>query len=218
MKLPFSTQDFLDIFRQYNHSVWPVQVLLILVALLSIYMAIRNHPSSSITISSILAFFWFWMGVVYHLIYFSVINPVAYLFGLIFIIQGLLFLYEGLIKKTLFFHFEYDGYGILGGAIILYALLIYPVIGFYGGHIYPNSPTFGLPCPTTIFTFGILLWADKKVPLYILLIPFIWSIIGFTAAIKLGMAEDTSLIIVSVLASILIIRRRKRPITRIQKL
>ncbi|WP_414541485.1 DUF6064 family protein [Nostoc sp. CCY0012] len=29
---------------------------------------------------------------------------------------------------------------------------MYPLIGYALGRIFPTSPTFGVPCPTTIFT------------------------------------------------------------------
>ncbi|MCU0579417.1 MAG: DUF6064 family protein, partial [Desulfobacterota bacterium] len=55
--------------------------------------------------------------------------------------------------------------------------------------------TFGVPCPTTIFTFGILLFTSGRLPKTVLAIPFIWSIIGFTAALTLGILEDIGLLV-----------------------
>jgi hypothetical protein len=88
-------------------------------------------------------------------------------------------------------------------------LLIYPVLGYFLGHVYPHSPTFGLPCPTTIFTFGLLLWADNKVPKYLLVIPLLWSLIGFLAAFQLGVLEDVMLLITGLVATTLIWYRDK---------
>jgi hypothetical protein len=92
-------------------------------------------------------------------------------------------------------------------------MVIYPILGYFLGHGYPKSPGFGVaPCPTTIFTFGLLLWTDKKVAKYILLIPFIWSIIGFSAVIAFGMREDTGLLITALLGTILIIFKDRKKI------
>ena len=93
--------------------------------------------------------------------------------------------------------------------MILYALIVYPFLGYFLGHRYPYSPTFGLPCPTTIFTFGILLTANRKVPVLVLIIPVIWSVIGFFAAISFGILEDTGLLVSGILAAILILRNNK---------
>jgi hypothetical protein len=97
---------------------------------------------------------------------------------------------------------------LVGGE--LYSFVIYPILGYLFGHVYPKNPTFGLPCPTTIFTFGLLLWTDKIVPKYVLVIPSIWSLIGFVAALFLGIKEDYGLLIAGVLGSILILIRDRK--------
>jgi hypothetical protein len=210
MNLPFTTDQFLEVFRQYNQSVFPMQIVLLLTAVLSVYLAVKNKPYSNKFISLVLAFYWLWMGIVYHLLNFTSINKAAYLFGILYIVQGILFLYMGLFKKSLSFSYTANTYGLLGSLLILYALIIYPIIGHLSGHAYPYSPTFGLPCPTTIFTFGILLWSDKRVPLTILIIPFLWSIVGFTAALSLGIYEDIGLLVAGLVAVLSIMVRNRK--------
>lgn len=150
------------------------------------------------------------MGIIYHFTFFSAINKTAYIFGTFFIIQGILFIYYGIFQNKLSVQIHPDVYGILGGLLILFALIIYPVFGYFAGHVYPSSPTFGLPCPTTIFTFGLLLWTDKKCPVPILFVPFLWSLIGFTAAFSLAVYEDTGLLISGLSATIMILIRNKK--------
>jgi hypothetical protein len=210
MKTPFNLEQFLAIFKNYNEAVFPIQFIFFLISVLVIYLTIKPNQKSDQIISSILSFFWLWMGIVYHLIFFTVINKAANLFGGLFIIQGILFLLFGVFQNKLAFHFQRDKYGITGLFLIAFALIIYPVSGFFLGHIYPSSPTFGLPCPTTIFTFGMLLLNVKRCPVIILIIPFIWSLIGFTAAFKFGIFEDTGLIIAGIVTvSLLIYRNRE---------
>jgi len=85
------------------------------------------------------------------------------------------------------------------------------VLGYNLGHVYPYSPTFGLPCPTTIFTFGILLFTNEKMPVHLLIIPLLWSVIGFTAAINLIIYEDTGLLIAGLTTfTLLLISNRKK--------
>lgn len=199
MKLPFTVEQFLEIFKNYNQSVYPMQIVLYLLATVAIFLSIRKKRHSSRIINAILAFLWLWMGVVYHLVYFSQINKAAYLFGSIFILQGLLFLYLGVFNDKLSYKIKAGAFGFTGALLVIFALIIYPILGYSFGHIYPASPTFGLPCPTTIFTFGILLWHDKRLPFTILIIPLLWSIIGFFAALKLGIREDTGLLIAGIL-------------------
>jgi hypothetical protein len=149
------------------------------------------------------------MGAVYHIIYFSSINTAAYIFGGLFILQGLIFIYSGLIKKNIVFEYRNDIYGAAGWILIIYGLIIYPLIGYMAGHHYPMAPELSAPCPTTIFTFGILLFTTK-ISKWILIIPFVWSILGFSAATNLSVPQDYGLIISGLVCVIMIIYREAR--------
>ena len=210
MKTPFTVEQFFDVFKDYNEAVFPMQAVFYLLSLFVVYLTIKPKSGSEKIVSSVLALLWLWMGIVYHLVFFTAINNAAYLFGTMFVLQGILFLVTGVFQNRLSFEFRFDIYGITGIALIIFALVIYPIFGFFLGHVYPSSPTFGLPCPTTIFTFGILLLSDKKCPAVIMIIPIIWSVIGFTAAFSLGVIEDTGLLIAGLLILTLhLVRKRK---------
>ena len=187
-----------------------MQVIFYLLAVVSIYMSIKKTKGSGKIISLILSFLWLWIGIVYHLLFFTAINKAASFFGGLFIAEGSLFLFAGYFKPKLSFRFRPDIYGITGAILILFALIIYPVIGYFAGHSYPSSPSFGVPCPTTIFTFGLFLWADRKCPLFILIIPLLWSVIGSFAAFSLGVLEDFGLLISGFVAVTLILIRNKK--------
>jgi hypothetical protein len=210
MILPFTTEQFLEVFEKYNLSVFPAQIVLFILALTVTVITFVKFRSAGVFSSAVLALFWIWMGAVYHIIFFSGINKPAYLFGVLFIFQGTLFIYEGIIKKNLSFEFKFSFYSVTGLVFIVYALLMYPVLGYMSGHIYPKSPTFGLPCPTTIFTLGLLLLSVSRVRLYILAVPFLWSLIGASAAFKLGIKEDLGLLAAGIVTLVLIfIHNRK---------
>ena len=209
MKPPFTLQQFLEVFTRYNEGVFPMQILFYLMGAIAIYLALKPNAHSDKIISSIMAFFWLWMGVVYHLIYFTEINNLAYFFGAFFILQSILFVVLGVFQDRFSFQFRTDKYGVTGMSLIVFALIIYPILGYFFNHVYPSSPTFGLPCPTTIFTFGLLLFNIKKCPILILIIPCMWSIIGFMAAFQFGILEDTGLIVASLMTTVLLIYRNK---------
>jgi hypothetical protein len=213
-ELPFTTEQFLEVFKTYNTSIWPAQIAAYLLGVAIIYLAFRKNAGRDKIISLILSIFWLWMGGLYHLTFFTSINTAAYGFGILFIIQGLLFLGAGAWKGRLKFQFERNLYGITGAILIIYAMLVYPIIGAQLGHGYPHAPMFGVaPCPATIFTFGILLWTTKKVPWWILVIPGLWSVVGFTAAFSLGILEDTGLLIAGIVGIALLWYRAKAPKT-----
>jgi hypothetical protein len=60
------------------------------------------------------------------------------------------------------------------------------------------------PCPTTIFTFGILMLAAGPLPLWLAAIPVIWAGIGGTAAVLLNVPEDLGLLVAGVLGAVLL--------------
>lgn len=200
MMLPFTYEQFLTVFKNYNLAIWPTQIIAYLSGVAIVYLMIRKASNSGRVIWWIVSFYWLWMGLVYHIIFFASINPAAYGFGALFIAQGILFLRVGVFRPDIKYRFLFDVRFVIGAVFILYALLIYPVIGYCSGRGFPHTPLFGVaPCPTTIFTFGILLWMEQKIPKYILLIPALWSIIGFLAAIYLGIGEDIGLLLAAVI-------------------
>jgi hypothetical protein len=209
MKTPFSVEEFLGVFSNYNQSVFPIQFIFYLLGIIVVFLTLNPIPQSSRIISFILSFFWIWMGLVYFFTFFSAISPAAYFFGTLFLIQGVLFLYYGVYKDKLSFKFHHDRNGITGLSLVLFALIVYPVLNYMFGHTYPASPSFGLPCPTTIFCLGILLQQEGKLPVSIYIVPMAWSVIGFTAALKFGIIEDTGLLISALLTIILVIFHNK---------
>jgi hypothetical protein len=197
MKFPFTTEQFIHVFNLYNSSIWPIQIIFYLLAAVVIYFTFKPNSYSGIITGTILGFFWVWMGAVYHMMFFSVINKAAIVFGIFFIIQGIVIFYAALQKKMMPV-FKLDLQTVLGLGVIIYGIIIYPILSSILGHGYPNGPTFGVPCPTTIFTFGILL-LTINFPKHLLVIPALWAFVALNAALSLGIYEDFGLIAACVL-------------------
>ena len=80
---------------------------------------------------------------------------------------------------------------VAGFAVVIYAMLVYPVRGKWADHGWMAGPMFGVaPCPSTIFTIGMLLLARERWVLGLSVIPFFWSLFGLAAALQLGIPED----------------------------
>ena len=177
---------------------------------LAIVLAIQGGKNSGKYVLIILALFWIWTGAVYHIVFFTAVNKAAYLFGVVFIAQGILFLYVGF-KSILDFQIRPTVSTVAGILFITYAIGIYPLLNYAFGHAYPVMPVFGVtPCPVTIFTFGMMLWIRERVPWYLIVIPFLWSIVGISAAISLGIIEDYGLAAAGFIGTMLIINKRYR--------
>lgn len=211
MNLPFTVDEFLALLTSYNIAIWPAQAFAYALGVLATGLALWRSAVGDRIVAGVLALMWLWTGVAFHLLFFRVINPAAWGFGAGFVVQGVLLLVYGVFRNDMRFQARFNGYGIVGGLFILYAMLLYPLLGTQLGHSYPMSPMFGVaPCPVTIFTFGLLLWAEPPVPRLAMLIPFVWSVIGFIAALGMGMVEDIGLLIAGVLGSLLILQHERR--------
>jgi len=212
MRLPFTVEEFLGVFQSYNLAVWPVQIIAYLVGAFALYLAIKQPKYKDRIIAVVLSLMWLWNGGIYHIGFFSAINKAAFLFGALFIVQGLLFFWRGVVKNDLVFRFSGDRYSLIGGLFILYAMGVYPLLGAFAGHTWPHSPMFGVaPCPTTIFTFGLLLLTPNGIKKYLLAVPFLWAVVGLSAAVNLRIYEDFGLLVAGLLGTALIlVRDRKR--------
>ncbi|NLF32830.1 MAG: hypothetical protein GX591_18325 [Planctomycetes bacterium] len=210
MRLPFTVEQFFDVFEAYNRAIWPAQVLAYVLGLAAIVLASGDTARRGRAVAGILALSWIWMGAAYHLGHFRAINPAATVFGVLFLLQGLVFIGAGCILAKLRFRFAVRPIPIIGAAFILYAMVLYPLLGRLAGHIYPRSPVFGVaPCPAAIFTFGLLLWATRPVPWYVPVVPVLWSLIGLSAAIHLRVPQDYGLGVAGVFGiALLVVRNR----------
>ena len=192
MKLPFTHEQFLDVFAAYNLLLWPVAALLWLGTLLALVAWWSRGAASSPMLCGLLAFHWAWSGIAYHFAFFRAINPAAIAFAALFVAQAALFIWHGVVGRRLVFDRPRSGWGALGVTLAGYAL-VYPLIGLLTGLSYPRTPTFGVPCPTTLLTAGLLLAAPRAGARLAAVIPILWCAIGGSAAFTLGIRPDFAL-------------------------
>jgi hypothetical protein len=208
MRIPFTVEQFLDVFAQFNAAIWPAQVGAYVLGLAVVVLAVRGARLATVIVPALLAGMWLFVGAVYHIAFFAKVNPVAPWFGALFILQALLFA-EATFRRRIAFCFSPSPRAVVGLGLVSYAAIVYPILGAVLGHEYPRSPTLGVtPCPTTIFTFGVLLLSSGAVPRWLLIIPLAWSLVGASAAVQLGIREDLGLVAAGALGAVLLIRRR----------
>lgn len=195
MPIPFTVEQFFGVIRLYNNAVWPAQVLLLLLAVLVVIFIVLRRSWSGRAVSAILALLWLWVGAAYHLAFFMQINPAALGFGALSIVGGLLFAWQGVVHRRLTFVFARNLRTGLGVSLIAFALVVYPVWATLAGHGYPDLPTFGLPCPTTIFTIGVLAVACSADLRSVLAVPILWSFVGSQAAFLFNVKPDLGLLV-----------------------
>lgn len=205
--LPFTRDQFFSVFATYNNSVWPVQIVAYLLGLIAVLALLRPGRMADRVVAGVLAIMWLWAGLAYHALFFAPINKAAYLFAALFVVQGILIGYAGM-GDRLRFGFRAGPAAWIGAVFVLYSAVIYPLVGLAIRHAYPGMPMFGItPCPVTIFTFGMLLMTTERFPRWLLVNPFIWSLIGGSAAILLDVPQDWLLLASGVIAVPLIVFR-----------
>ncbi|MET4375030.1 phosphoglycerol transferase MdoB-like AlkP superfamily enzyme [Bradyrhizobium sp. LB1.3] len=206
--LPFTREQFLSVFVNYNTAIWPSQVGAYLLGCVAIVLLLSKASLADRFTASVLSIMWLWTGIAYHGVFFSTINKAAYLFGMLFVAQGAYLLYSGVYHGRLRFGLRSGPTAWVGVALVFYAAILYPMIGISTGHVYPEMPVFGVtPCPVTIFTFGMFLLTTRPISRWLLVIPFTWSLIGGSAAVLLQVPQDSLLLVSGFIAVALIIVR-----------
>ena len=189
-----TTEQLLDVFSAYNPQIWPMQIVAYLLGLAAMVLAVRKTTLSNRAVPAILAFFWLWVSLIFWLPSALQGYMPGYIFTVIFLVQGVLFLIYTL-KPKLVFGFQKDACSLAGLCFILYALVGYPLVGALVGHVYPRMSPFGLtPCPVVTFTFGLLLLTKHRVPKGLLVIPFFYALSGFLW-MSIGMWEDIGMVL-----------------------
>ncbi len=206
--LPFSEQQFFDVFGRYNTRVWPVVMLLWLATVWFVLQLVRGR-STSVGLGLLLAFHWAWSGVVYHASFFAAVNPAAWLFAGLFTIESAIFLWVALTRRIEFV-WSHTARHKFAAVFIVYSL-VYPLLVLASGHEYPRAPLFAVPCPTTLFTCGVLLTAVPRVPVVASIVPVAWTAIAGSAAILLDITPDALLFIAGAAVVITAIAQRRRP-------
>jgi hypothetical protein len=209
--LPFTREQFVSVFAAYNDALWPAPIIAYGLGIAMIAALARPSATSDRLIGAGLAAMWAWTGIVYHGLFFSAVNPAAWLFAALFVLQGGLVLAAS-IAGRLAFGAAKGAAGWLGWAFIGYASILYPLVGYAAGHRYPGMPVFGItPCPLTLFTFGLLLLTTARVPRRLLVVPLAWSLVGGSAAGLLGVVQDWPLLVSGIAVVALIVRDRRLP-------
>jgi hypothetical protein len=162
VSLPFSHDAFLDVFAAYNRAWWPVAAVLWIATVSAIIQLVRGRTLGR-GLVALLAIHWAWSGIAYHAGAFAAINPAAPLFAVLFLVQAFAFAWTGVIRGRLAFAWGRSWRHWLA-ALLLGAAVVYPGVAWATVNAWPRLPTFGVPCPTTLFTAGCLLAAVPAAP------------------------------------------------------
>ncbi len=207
--LPFTREQFFDVFAAYNAANWPAAVAAYPLALLAVAVAWRGTPNAGRLVTGILGLMWGWVGFVYQGLFFSQINPVARAFAAAFLAQAVIFAFHAITRSGLEFGLRTRLRATAGALMVAYALVVYPLIGLMAGERYPAIPLFGVtPCPLLVFTFGLMLWSTCA-RWWLWIVPLLWSVIGGSGALLLSVPQDWALPFSAVVALVITLHEQR---------
>jgi hypothetical protein len=206
MQLPFTKEQFFDLFAAYNGAVWPAMVALWVASLVTSALLLSSRRPPDRWISALLAVHWAWSALAYHVAFFTRINPAAWVFAALFLLQAALFFGWGVVQGRLSFAPRRNAWAPVAWFLVVYSLA-YPGLNAVQHLAWSRIPTFGVPCPTTIFTAGLLMLATPRA-WRLSIVPVVWSLIGGTAAFLFGVHADFALPVAGLALAIFVVQTR----------
>ena len=204
--MDITLEQLMEAAAQFNQMIYPAQWAAMLLAVAAVVFAFVKKAYSNALILGISILFFLMNALAFWLPAGLQGYSNGFLYMAIFILEAG-FLLCAAVEDELHFHFELTPFSIIGLVFIIYALVGYPLVGLLVGRSYPGlifSPLF--PCPLNIWFVGMLLLTEKPVPRYVMIIPFIWGLVGIMWA-ALGVTEDIGLIVTNLIGPALICYR-----------
>jgi len=182
--LIFSPESYFTLFELSNKALWPLQILLILSALLAVLLIYKRHHLATKLIFIWLGLVWAFVGYSYFRQYYSQISTYAHYLSYLFWIEaGLLFLFAFVTKheliNTLKVPFAKER-SIIGYGLILYGIFMHPVISlFIWKQTIIRLELFAIaPDPTAIATIGFILLLPVRTYSVLIIIPCLWLLLS----------------------------------------
>ena len=210
MTLPFTDEQFFGVFAAYNLLLWPAALVLWVATAVVCIAWLRGSTNRSLLVPALLAIHWIWVGLAYHAAFFTRINPAAWLFSGLFLVEAGLLVWYGVIRNRIQFAERASFFRHVASWVLIAYALAYPLIAQAEGRAYPYVPTFAVPCPTTILTIGFLLAADPPLPRLVAVIPILWALIGGSGAFLFGVRADLILLVAGMTLIADVLRRTAR--------
>lgn len=200
-----STETFWEQMGTFNEVTFPVQILLIVLAIVAIFlMLFRSGNTSDILIKSFLALAYIWNGIVFFLVFaWSLFSMFV---SVLFIIAAILFVIDIFKKKTRF-QFPSRGWRQYITVVLLLLVFLYPLIGVALGHYYPKNCMPMAPCPLTVFAIALMAASLPHVDRKVYIVLLIWALMGLPKCLgALDCYEDCVLFLSGVYGLVMLVK------------
>jgi hypothetical protein len=164
-----SASSFWNVIAEYNKHTLFIQVILLAFIIISIIAAYIRHlnflPKIALGIGCL------FIGIVFFLYYGT--EPLQFLFAApLFIVSGILFIYEAKINKS-----DIMKKPNIITSILFVIVLLYPLISYMLGNIYPTTVLLIMPCPMVSLCILIYSCYNRRNRLLMVLL-ILWGMTG----------------------------------------
>lgn len=179
--LLFAPRTYYRLFELYNLELWPLQLLALALGLAVLVLARRGGERAGRASAVILVLCWLWVAWGFHWQRYASINLAAGYFALAFVAQAALLLWSGVLRGRLAPPATSRLQQRAGLVLLLFALLIFPLIGPLLGRSWTQAEVFGMaPDPTALATLGVLLLVGGRPAWGLWPIPVAWCLLSGT--------------------------------------
>lgn len=194
--LPYSSETLFSLFGYYNRAVWPAAILAALLGAGVIVRCFSRPRGGGRVPAAVVALAWFWVGLVFHRQYFAPLNFAAPIYSTLFLLQGALVTWFGVIQDRMSPASRRGLAWRVGVTMMIAALVLYPLADAWRGPGWPAVRLFGLaPAPTVLFTFGWLLIGPLRPPRALLVIPLLLALVEAYHAFVLRIPYDVVILL-----------------------
>lgn len=200
--LPYTAEVLFSVYGIHLQDIWPAPIAAVALALTALVLGWKRISNGDRVVGAILALGWIWVGTVFFILTLAEINFAAPLYGALFIAEGLLLGWFGVVRNQLSFRFRPAPAAWIGLALALCGLALYPLAD---GLMDPRWAALRLvwiaPGATVLFTFGMLLLGHGRVRVGLCVVPLLWSAVAAVSGWMLGIWTDVALLPLALLAT-----------------
>lgn len=190
--LLFSPRTYYRLIERHNLVLWPAQILAL--ALGGVIAGLLRRPTRERgrAVAAILALLWAWVGWTFVAGRYATINWAASYLVWLFAVEVLLLGWLGVARANLQFGWRRDPAGLVGGALLVGSVALYPVLAPALGRGWTQSELFGIaPDPTVLGTLGLLLLSEgsPRPRKALFAAPLVWCLLGGATLWAMGSPE-----------------------------
>jgi hypothetical protein len=190
--LLFSPRTYYRLIERHNLTIWPAQLLALALGVVIAGLLHRPTRERDRATAAILAALWAWVGWTFVVGRYATINWAASYFAWLFAAEVLLLGWLGVVGASLRFGWRRDPAGLVGGALFVGSVALYPLLAPALGRGWTQSELFGIaPDPTVLGTLGLVLMSEgsPRPRKALLAAPLVWCLLGGATLWAMGSPE-----------------------------